>query len=380
LQAEGGVKMAKDYEFPLHNDTSRKIIHIDMDAFFASVEIRDNPKLQGKPVVIARHPKETGGRGVVSTASYEARKYGIHSAMSAREAYDLCPQAVFIPGNYEKYRAISKQVREIFHRYTDVVEPVSIDEAYLDVTENKIHTKSAMKVAKCIQYDIYHELQLTCSAGVSYNKFLAKLASDYEKPHGMTVIQPKDAVDFLKSLPIEKFHGVGKKTVERMHEIGVYTGADLYELSEMTLIRKFGSMGYSLYQKVRGVHNSKVQPRRERKSVGKERTYGQVLTNAYEVERELTSLSEKVELSLRKVNKHGHTVVIKVRNSDFETKTMRRTVEQFVVNKADIYEIARELFDEVVEGDQFSIRLLGITVTNLSDMNYEEIVLPLWKK
>ncbi len=167
-----------ELSFPLKNDLSRKIIHIDMDAFFASVEERDAPSLAKSPLVIARHPKDTGGRGVVTTANYLARQYGIHSAMSAQKAYELCPQAVFLPGNYEKYRAVSKQVREIFQRYTDLVEPMSIDEAYLDVTENKIQAKSAIKVAKCIQYDIWHELQLTCSAGVSYNKFLAILASD----------------------------------------------------------------------------------------------------------------------------------------------------------------------------------------------------------
>lgn len=201
--------------FPLMNDTSRKIIHIDMDAFFAAVEVRDNPSLKGKPVIIAKDPRETGGRGVVSTCSYEARQFGIHSAMSAKEAYERCPQAIFISGNYSKYREVGLQVRSIFKRYTDLVEPMSIDEAYLDVTANKLHLKSAVKVAKLIQHDIWKELQLTCSAGVSYNKFLAKLASDFQKPAGLTVIVPEDAQAFLEKLPIEKFHGVGKKTVEK---------------------------------------------------------------------------------------------------------------------------------------------------------------------
>ena len=219
------IKMA-GLTFPLKNDTSRKIIHIDMDAFFASVEERDNPELAKHPLVIARHPNDTGGRGVVTTANYKARQFGIHSAMSAQKAFELCPQAIFVPGSYQKYGEISKQVRAIFHRYTDLVEPVSIDEAYLDVTENKINSRSAIKVAKLIQYDIWNELQLTCSAGVSYNKFLAKLGSDFEKPRGLTVILPEDAVTFLKQLPIEKFHGVGKKTVPKMHELGIYTGAE----------------------------------------------------------------------------------------------------------------------------------------------------------
>ena len=190
-----------EMRFPLKNDMSRKIIHIDMDAFFASVEERDNPELAKHPLVIARHPKDTKGRGVVTTCNYKAREYGIHSAMSAKKAYELCPQAVFVPGNYQKYREISRQIRAIFHRYTDLIEPMSIDEAYLDVTENKIGSKSAIKVARCIQEDIWRELHLTCSAGVSYNKFLAKLASDYRKPHGMTVIMPGEAEAFLKELP-----------------------------------------------------------------------------------------------------------------------------------------------------------------------------------
>ncbi len=215
-----------ELRFPLKNDTSRKIIHIDMDAFFASVEERDNPELAKHPLVIARHPSDTGGRGVVTTANYKARQYGIHSAMSAQKAFELCPHAVFIPGNHQKYREISQQVREIFGRYTDVIEPVSIDEAYLDVTVNKINCPSAIKIARMIQQDIWQTIQLTCSAGVSYNKFLAKLSSDFHKPRGLTVVMPEDAVVFLKKLPIDKFHGIGKKTVPRMHELGVYKGSE----------------------------------------------------------------------------------------------------------------------------------------------------------
>ena len=208
--------------FPLINDTSRKIIHIDMDAFFASVEERDNPKLKGHPVIIGSDPRLTGGRGVVSTCNYEARKFGVHSAMSSKEAYERCPQGIFISGNYEKYQAVGLQIREIFKRYTDLIEPMSIDEAYLDVTENKLEIKSAVKIAKLIQHDIWNELQLTASAGVSYNKFLAKIASDYEKPHGLTVILPDEAEAFLAPMDIAKFHGVGKKSVEKLHETWQY--------------------------------------------------------------------------------------------------------------------------------------------------------------
>lgn len=366
-------------QFPLKNDTSRKIIHIDMDAFFASVEERDDPKLALHPLVIARHPSDTGGRGVVTTANYLARQYGIHSAMSAQKAYELCPQATFVPGDYKKYRTVSQQVREIFHRYTDVIEPMSIDEAYLDVTKNKIGSKSAIKIAKMIQYDIWHELHLTCSAGVSYNKFLAKLASDFQKPKGLTVVTPENAVDFLKALPIEKFYGVGKKTVPKMHELGIYNGSDLYEKSEMDLIQHFGKMGYSLYRKVRGIHNSPVQVERERKSIGRERTYGKSLTQEDGCLAELRMMSEEVSRYLKKEQKHGKTVVLKLRYSDFDTITRRKTLTEYIYKTEDIFAQASLLFEEVAEVEK-GIRLLGVTMTTLDPMTYENIVLPLWEK
>lgn len=367
-----------ELRFPLRNDTSRKIIHIDMDAFFASVEERDDPSLKGFPLVIARHPSDTGGRGVVTTANYAARTYGIHSAMSAQKAFELCPQAIFKPGDYEKYREISQSVREIFHRYTDVVEPVSIDEAYLDVTVNKINCRSAIKIARMIQSDIWEAVQLTCSAGVSYNKFLAKLASDYQKPQGITVVTPNDAQIFLKSLPIEKFHGVGKKTVPRMHELGIFTGADLYERSEMEMIQLFGKMGYSLYRKVRGIHDSPVTVSRERKSVGKEHTYGQPLRTEEEVLAQLRQLAEKVENSLKRVQKHGKTVVLKVRYTDYSTVTKRVTLPEYIHKKEELFYQASLIWEEVL-GVEKGIRLLGITLTNLDPMTYENIVLPLWE-
>lgn len=371
--------MANELRFPLKKDISRKIVHIDMDAFFASVEERDHPELVGHPLVIARHPSDTGGRGVVTTANYEARKFGIHSAMSAQKAFELCPEAIFKPGNHEKYTEISQQIREIFHRYTDIIEPVSIDEAYLDVTTNKINSKSAIKVAKLIQYDIWNELHLTCSAGVSYNKFLAKLASDYQKPKGLTVVMPEDAEAFLKVLPIEKFHGIGKKTVPKMHDLGVFTGADLYNLDEMELIRQFGKMGYSLYRKVRGIHNSPVNVTRDRKSVGKEHTYGVPLRTEDQVITQLRQLSERVEASLNRVQKHGKTVVLKVRYADYTTITKRKTLPEYVSKKEQIYYQAHLIWEEVL-GLESGIRLLGITVTNLDPMTYENITLPLWEK
>ncbi|MDY4511248.1 DNA polymerase IV [Streptococcus hyovaginalis] len=352
--------------FPLINDTSRKIIHIDMDAFFAAVEVRDNPDLKGKPVVIAKDPRETGGRGVVSTCSYEARQFGIHSAMSSKEAYERCPQAVFISGNYAKYREIGMQVREIFKRYTDLVEPMSIDEAYLDVTDNKLGIKSAVKVAKLIQHDIWKELHLTCSAGVSYNKFLAKLASDFQKPAGLTLILPEDAQRFLEELPVDKFHGVGKKSVEKLQALGVKTGKDLLALSEMTLIDHFGRFGYDLYRKARGISDSPVKPNRIRKSIGSERTYGKLLYNEEDIKAELSKNARRVADTLIKNEKLGKIVVIKVRYSDFTTLTKRHTLLEASQSFELIEQEAHRIYDEL-DSPPSGIRLLGVTVTGLLD-------------
>ena len=348
--------------FPLINDLSRKIIHIDMDAFFAAVEIRDNPQLKGKPVIIGSDPRQTGGRGVVSTCSYEARAFGIHSAMSSKEAYERCPQAVFISGNYEKYKAVGLQIRAICKRYTDLIEPMSIDEAYLDVTENKLGIKSAVKIAQLIQQDIWQELHLTASAGVSYNKFLAKMASDYQKPHGLTVILPDQAQDFLKQMDIAKFHGVGKKTVEKLHEMGIYTGADLLKVSEITLIDRFGRLGFDLYRKARGIHNSPVKSNRIRKSIGKEKTYGKILQVEEDIKKELTLLSEKVALNLSKQDKTGKIIILKIRYADFSTLTRRKSLPQATQDSSQIAQTALQLYEELAEKEK-GIRLLGITVT-----------------
>lgn len=348
--------------FPLINDLSRKIIHIDMDAFFAAVEIRDNPKLKGKPVIIGSDPRQTGGRGVVSTCSYEARAFGIHSAISSKEAYERCPQAVFISGNYEKYKTVGLEIRAIFKRYTDLIEPMSIDEAYLDVTENKLGIKSAVKIARLIQQDIWQELRLTASAGISYNKFLAKMASDYQKPHGLTVILPDQAQDFLKQMDIAKFHGVGKKTVERLHEMGIYTGADLLDVSEVTLIDRFGRLGFDLYRKARGIHNSPVKANRIRKSIGKEKTYGKILHVEEDIKKELTLLSEKVAINLSKQDKAGKIIILKIRYADFSTLTRRKSLPQATQDASQISQTALQLYEELAEKEK-GIRLLGVTVT-----------------
>ncbi|MGT2846140.1 DNA polymerase IV [Streptococcus massiliensis] len=352
--------------FPLINDTSRKIIHIDMDAFFAAIEERDNPSLKGKPVIVGSDPRLTGGRGVVSTCNYEARKFGVHSAMSSKEAYERCPQAVFISGNYEKYQAVGLQIREIFKRYTDLIEPMSIDEAYLDVTKNKLGIKSAVKIARLIQHDIWNELHLTSSAGVSYNKFLAKIASDYEKPHGLTVIRPEDAQEFLAAMDIAKFHGVGKKTVEKLHDMQVFTGADLLEIPEMTLIDKFGRFGFDLYRKARGISNSPVKSNRIRKSIGKERTYKKLLYDEEDIKKELTLLAQKVAAGLTKHQKQGRTIVLKIRYADFSTLTKRRSLS-LATNQAELIErVAHALYDELEEQPR-GVRLLGVTVTGLAE-------------
>ena len=348
--------------FPLMNDLSRKIIHIDMDAFFAAVEIRDNPKLKGKPVIIGSDPRKTGGRGVVSTCSYEARALGIHSARSSKEAYERCPQAVFISGNYEKYTAVGQQIRAIFKRYTDKIEPMSIDEAYLDVTENKLGIKSAVKIARLIQQDIWQELHLTASAGVSYNKFLAKMASDYQKPRGLTVILPEEAENFLKQMDIAKFHGVGKKTVEKLHQMGVFTGADLIEISEIALIDRFGRLGFDLYRKARGIDNSPVKSDRIRKSIGKEKTYSKILSLEEDIKKELTLLSEKVALSLQKYEKSGKIVILKIRYADFSTLTKRKTLDQQTQDSDQIAQCIIQLYETLSDKDK-GVRLLGVTVT-----------------
>ncbi|GFH43220.1 DNA polymerase IV [Lactococcus hodotermopsidis] len=350
--------------FPLINDTSRKIIHVDMDAFFASIEERDNPELIGKPVVIARNPIETGGRGVVSTANYVARKFGIHSAMSSKEAYELCPQAVFVSGNYEHYREISRQMHEIFHRYTDQVEGMALDEAYLDVTENKIGATSAVKIAKMIQHDIFTELHLTSSAGVSYNKFLAKIASDIEKPRGLTLITPEKALDFLANLPVEEFHGVGAKTAEKLEVLGIKTGKEIQAYSPQILAEKLGIFGWELYLKANGIHNSPVKPNRLRKSVGKEKTYGKLLYLAEDIKAEITILSQKVSDILGENKLQGSIIVIKIRYADFATMTKRVSLDEKTADFETIAQQARKLLENSLR-ENAGVRLLGVTVTGL---------------
>lgn len=361
-------------------DASRKIIHVDMDAFFASIEQREHPEFVMQPLVIAKDPRTTGGRGVVTTANYLARQYGIHSAMPASKALDLCPKAIFKAPDFELFRSVSDQIHDIFHEYTDKIETVALDEAYLDVTENKKKIDDPIYLAHLIQSEIWEKTHLTCSTGISYSKFLAKEASDYRKPAGVTVISEDDAHDFLMRLKIEKYRGVGKKTVEKMKALNINNGFDLYQKSEMFLIKEFGKFGYILYRRVRGSDNRKVEYQRERKSIGKERTYPHELNSMVDVERELSKIADLVVNSLQKHQKHGKTVVLKVRYSDFTTITKRITEADFIENDAKlIYNEVIDIFEELPDPSK-GIRLLGITLTNLANLSFQNINLPLYQK
>lgn len=358
---------------------TRKIIHVDMDAFYASIEEREDPSLKSKPLIVGKDPRKTGGRGVVSTANYNARKFGVHSAMSVMKALELCPNAVFRFSGFELYRSVSDQIHDIFHEYTDIIETVALDEAYLDVTQNKKHLTDPIQVARMIQSEIWQITHLTCSVGVSYNKFLAKEASDYAKPTGITIIGAKDAMEFLTRLPIEKFRGVGKKTVPKMHELGINNGSDLLAWSQMDLIKQFGKFGYVLYERARGIDERPVEYKRVRKSIGKERTFGPAIDNETEVDDELQRIAQMLVTTMDGKKKHGKTLVLKVRYSDFSTFTKRVTLDNYIKNSVEEYfALASELLVDMPDISA-GVRLLGITITNLDDLAYENIVLPLFK-
>ncbi|BDZ31350.1 DNA polymerase IV [Lactiplantibacillus sp. WILCCON 0030] len=367
-------------EAPIRIDTSRKIIHVDMDAFYASIEEREHPAYKTQPLVIAHDPRQTGGRGVVTTANYVARQYGVHSAMPAAKALELCPKAVFKTPNFPLYRQVSDQIHEIFHEYTEKIEPIAFDEAYLDVTENKPQLHSAVELAHRLQREIWAKTHLTCSTGISYNKFIAKLASDYRKPAGVTIVLPQDAEAFLLREPIEKFRGVGKKTVPKMHDLGIQNGYDLFKQTEMDLIQHFGKLGYILYRRVRGSDNRPVEYLRERKSIGKERTFGPFLQSNDEVSAHLKQLAQMVSETMKSHQRHGKTLVLKLRYGDFVTITKRQTFAEFLPNDPEtFYQYAEEIFEDVVDNHFDSgIRLLGITMTGLAPLAFENLSLPLY--
>ncbi|MCH8559065.1 MAG: DNA polymerase IV [Balneolia bacterium] len=346
----------------------RKIVHIDMDAFFASVEQHDAPELKGKPVVVGGSPS---GRGVVAAASYEARKFGIHSAMPAYRAIRLCPNAIFVKPRFERYKEVSDQIREVFYEFTDLVEPLSLDEAYLDITENKKEIKSARKVATLIKEEIKARTGLTASAGVAINKFLAKIASDLNKPDGLAVITPEKMIGFLEELPVGKFHGIGKATEAKMHSMHLFTGADLKKLSETDLIRHFGKVGHFYYNIVRGIDNRRVKPNRIRKSVGAENTFSDDLETLPEMHDRLRAIAAKVSTRMQKAEALGRTITLKVRYENFESVTRSQSLDYMVSDEETLYGVATRLMEQTEAGIR-PVRLLGISVSNLNLHDDEE--------
>ena len=338
----------------------RKIIHVDMDAFYASVEQMDNPELKGKPLAVGGG----GERGVVSAASYEARKFGVRSAMSGVIARKNCPHLIFVPPRFSRYKEISKQIRSIFHEYTDLVEPLSLDEAYLDITVNKKGNPSATMVAEEIRAEIYKRVGLRASAGISYNKFIAKIASDINKPNGQKTIPPEDAIEFLEKLDIKKFYGVGKVTATKMYNLGIFYGKDLKEKSEEYLIENFGKSGAHYYKIVRGIHNGKVNPNRIAKSVAAEHTFSTNLTSEVYMMERLDKIADELERRLKKSKLAGKTVTLKIKYSDFTQQTRSKTLTYFIKEKAILLETVQELLYQ--EKMKNSVRLLGISVTNLN--------------
>ncbi len=341
----------------------RKIIHVDMDAFYASVEQMDNPELKGKPLAVGGSEK----RGVVSAASYEARKFGVRSAMSGAQAKRNCPELIFVKPRFDRYHEISKKIRKIFLDYTDLVEPLSLDEAYLDVTENKIGNPSASLIAKEIRERIFTEVGLTASAGISINKFVAKIASDYHKPNGQKTVNPEDVLDFLEQLDVRKFYGVGKVTAEKMYQLGIFTGKDLKTKPEAYLEEHFGKSGGYYYDIVRGIHNSEVKPNRIRKSLAAERTFNENLSSEIFMSEKLDKIAQEVARRLQKSKVAGKTITLKIKYSDFTLQTRSKTLPYFLSDKDIILETAKDLLYQ--EKLSNSVRLLGISISNLNTEN-----------
>lgn len=342
-------------------ETVRKIIHIDMDAFFASVEQKDNPQLKGKPVIVGGNPK---GRGVVAACSYEARRYGVRSAMPSAKANRLCPSAVFVRPRLDRYREVSGEIMNIFQEYTDLIEPLSLDEAFLDVTENKNGNPSASLLAREICQRIVDQTGLTASAGVSCNKFLAKVSSDINKPNGITVITPDQAVPFLDKLPVGKFFGVGKVTEQKMNQLGIKTGLHLRQFSREDLIYQFGKSGSFFYDIVRGIDTRPVEPSRERKSIGNETTFQEDIIEMEMINSVLESLAGRVGKTLMRKESYGLTLTLKVRYFDFSTITRSITVQTPISTTEQIIHHLARLIPETEIGRK-SVRLLGLSVSKL---------------
>lgn len=343
----------------LRRAMTRKIIHVDMDAFFASVEQRDDPALRGLPVVVGGTPD---GRGVVAAASYEARRYGIHSAMSAARAKKLCPETVFLRGDFSKYQRVSRQVFAIFHDITELVEGLSLDEGYLDVTENKLGLSSATQVAQHVRQRIKDELDLTASAGVASLKFVAKIASAYNKPDGLTVVPPHRVLEFIRPLPIEKLWGVGPATAKRLHAVGIRTVADLAALSEMQVSARLGQRGMYLYRMSHGQDPRPVRARTGRKSRGSERTFSEDIDDVDVLKARLREQAERICDGLAAKGERGRTVVLKVRFSDFSTITRSRTLPRPTSDGREVATIAEAMLDETEAGIR-AVRLIGVSLS-----------------
>lgn len=338
----------------------RKIIHVDMDAFYASVEQLDFPELRNKPLAVGG----SGKRGVIAAASYEARKFSVRSAMSGNLALKACPELIFVKPRFDRYKEVSSQIRKIFLEYTDLVEPLALDEAFLDVTENKKGLKSATLIAEEIRRKIFETTGLTASAGISINKFLAKIASDYNKPNGQKTINPEDIIPFLDSLEIKRFHGVGKKTCEKMYHLGIFTGADLRSKSLEFLEEHFGNSGLHFYQLSRGIHNSLVVSNRLPKSIGAERTFNENITTVIYLKEKLGDICEEVSNRLQKRNLSGKTITLKIKYSDFTLQTKSFTLPYYISSFDLLLDTANDLLQ-----NQFlktSVRLIGVQVSNLN--------------
>lgn len=346
----------------------RKIIHIDMDAFYASVEQRDHPELRGKPIAVG-HAEQ---RGVVAAASYEARKYGVHSAMSSLKAKQICPQLIFVPGRMDVYKAVSAQIHDIFHCYTDLIEPISLDEAFLDVTRNKPNIPLAVDIAKEIKRRIREELHLIASAGISYNKFLAKIASDYRKPDGLCTIHPDQALEFIAGLPVESFWGVGPVTAKRMHAIGIHKGHDLQQCTQEMLVQQFGKAGFLYYDFARGIDLRPVIAERIRKSVGCEHTLEKDIRQTSSVIIELYHVATDLTGRLERSGFCGTTLTLKIKFHDFTQITRSLTQDNELRTLKDILPLAKQLLKEV-DYDLRPIRLIGLTVSNPKKEKDEEV-------
>jgi DNA polymerase-4 len=339
----------------------RKIIHVDMDAFYASIEQRDFPEYRGKPLAVGGSPEGRGG--VVATASYEARKFGVRSAMPSKKALQLCPDIIFVRPRFEVYKEVSGRIREIFFRYTDLVEPLSLDEAFMDVTTDKLHIGSAIEIARQIKYAIQNELHLTASAGVSISKFMAKIASEMQKPDGLTFIGPSRVEKFMEQLPVSKFFGVGKVTAEKMNKMGLFAGADLKKMERRDLIHHFGKTGNFFYEIVRGIDNREVEPHRETKSISGEDTFPYDLTTIAEMNNELDKISVYVYERIQEHALFGRTITLKVKFSDFKQITRNFSFPHPVTDRDTIASTAKKLLQNINPVNK-RIRLLGIGVSN----------------